>query len=164
MNIIKILTIFVISAYCSLVVFSNEKAILDLKIKDYESIASKIDLPKQKNIQGGKDLFRLVLVKWDMEASSYKVLLSYSIPNGDFKYKHAFSDASIELNGKFDNNNLVRINLRYFKANGKDISNIYTINTNIILEDKSLNLLGWSNQVSRFNSTPEFLCFIKRGE
>lgn len=164
MNMLKILTIFVISVCSSLIVFSNEKAGLDLKIKNYESIASKVDLPKQKNTHEGKDLLRLVLIKWDMEMSNYRVILCYSIPNGDFKYNYLFPDACIELNGKFDNNNSVRINLRYFKTVGKNISNIYTIDTNIILENKCLNLLGWSNQVSRFNSTPEFLCFIKRGE
>ena len=164
MNMLKIFTIFVISVSSSLIVSSNEKAELGLKIKNYESIASKIDLPKQKNAHEGKDLLRLVLIKWDMEVSNYKAILCYSIPNGDFKYKYVFSDACIELNGKIDNNNFVCINLRYFKTDGKNISNVYTINTSIILGNRYLNLLGWSNQVSRFNPTPEFICFIKRGE
>lgn len=160
-NIFKIFSFFILILTFPFELFPNENDNLRDKADHCISIISKINFPIET--QENKDINKIILLKWDDKSSSYKVVLYYQISKDEFSDKKIYSNGNVvSIKGKFNtSSNMLNVYIHFYEKKDGILLDYYELNTIVKLKKNDINLLGWSSSISRFNTNPKFISFVK---
>ena len=160
-NIFRILSFFILILTFPFGLFPNENDNLRDKVDNCISIISKINFPIET--QENKDINKIILLKWDDKSSSYKVVLYYLISKSEFRDRKIYSNGNVvSIKGKFNtSSNMLNVYIYFYEKKDGILLDYYELNTIVKLKKNDINLLGWSSSISRFNTNPKFISFVK---
>ena len=160
-NIFRIFSFFILILIFPFELFPNENDNLRDKTDNCILIISKINFPIET--QENKDINKIILLKWDDKSSSYKVVLYYPISKDEFSDKKIYSNGNVvSIKGKFNtSSNALNVYIHFYEKKDGILLDYYELNTIVKLKKNDINLLGWSSSISRFNTNPKFISFIK---
>ena len=160
-NIFRILIFFILILTFPFELFPNENDNLRDKVDNCISIISKINFPIET--QENKDINKIILLKWDDKSSSYKVVLYYPITKSEFRDRKIYSNGNVvSIKGKFNtSSNMLNVYIHFYEKKDGILLDYYELNTIVKLKKNDINLLGWSSSISRFNTNPKFISFVK---
>lgn len=160
-NIFRIFSFFILILTFPFVLFPNENDNLRDKADKCISIISKINFPIET--QENKGINKIILLKWDDKSSSYKVVLYYPISKDEFSDKKIYSNGNVvSIKGKFNaNSNMLNVYIYFYEKKDGILLDYYELNTIVKLKKNDINILGWSSSISRFNTNPKFISFVK---
>lgn len=160
-NIFRIFSFFILILTFPFVLFPNENDNLRDKVDNCISIISKINFPIET--QENKGINKIILLKWDDKSSNYKMVLYYPINKDEFSDKKIYSNGNVvSIKGKFNaNSNMLNVYIHFYEKKDGILLDYYELNTIVKLKKNDINILGWSSSISRFNTNPKFISFVK---
>lgn len=160
-NIFRIFSFFILILTFPFVLFPNENDNLRDKVDNCISIISKINFPIET--QENKGINKIILLKWDDKSSNYKMVLYYPISKDEFSDKKIYSNGNVvSIKGKFNaNSNMLNVYIHFYEKKDGILLDYYELNTIVKLKKNDINILGWSSSISRFNTNPKFISFVK---
>ena len=139
-NIFRIFSFFILILTFPFVLFPNENDNLRDKADKCISIISKTNFPietqENKGINKIKD---------------------------EFSDKKIYSNGNVvSIKGKFNaSSNMLNVYIHFYEKKDGILLDYYELNTIVKLKKNDINLLGWSSSISRFNTNPKFISFVK---